>query len=224
MPLIPLLAWIACTGAPTTASSDSGRETDLTDANSDSGATSSALVCPPADTGDSGGSISGACCDTDPTLQLLGGEGAPEDLVEGGSLPLTYSPQYGWELQVYPKVCGTRDQGTLEVALRDVETGSTLAEDTDVTDLYQDADGSCCADTWLRYERLVLDDIPDSEGRDLAEALCGRAVLLSATMTDADGRTATETLQLIVSADEEAMGHPCGQDTSDTDTGSASRP
>ncbi len=206
------LGLIACTSI--TGSADSGTTSPSgpgtsTDSGTSSG-TETALECPPADTaGD--GTITLECCDSVPSLQILGGEGEPLDMEPGSDLPISYSPQYGWEFQLFPKLCGTRDVITLQVLLTDTETGSLLQDATETIALFPDAPESCCQDGWVRYERLNVQGIPDSEGREWAATLCGRDVQVTLTGTDWDGREASETLDLVFSADPEALGHACGE-------------
>jgi hypothetical protein len=207
-------ALLACGGGTASPSTDSAVSEPST-RDSSTGVTDTGIACLPDDTAGLG-SIAAECCELPPSLQILGGEGYPEDLEEGGNLPLAYSPQYGWELQLFPKICGTRDEVTTTVTLLDVETGSTVQQDTVASYLYQDAEGSCCADTWMRYERLDVRFIPGHQGRNFAEAMCDRAVTLTITATDWDGRTVSETLGLTMTANEEAMGHPCNPDRGDT--------
>ncbi len=203
-----LTTWFACAGGnplSETGGSSSG------DSQGTTSETDTGLPCPPADTaGD--GTIAPECCTTRATLQIRGGESQPKDLEEGGGLPLSYSPQYGWGLQIFPQVCQTRDIVTLQVILQDMETGSTLQDETLTTALYPIEDGSCCGETWVRYESLDVRQIPGHEDRNLAETLCERTVSLTLIASDWDGRAATETLGLQITADEEALGHPCGSE------------
>jgi hypothetical protein len=219
------LGLFACSGSATsadsgkTAPSDTGTDTPTTD---DSGTTDSAPECPPADTtGD--GVIAEACCDTSPSLQIWGGQGEAIDMEPGSDLPITYSPQYGWELQLFPKLCGTRDVITIEVLLTDTETGHVLQQATEAIAIYRDAEGSCCQDGWLVYDTLDVTGINGFEAQEWATTLCGRGVRVALSATDWDRRTSGETLDLVFSADEEALGHACGEspppDTDTTGTG-----
>jgi len=206
-----MLSLIACTGATTDATAtDSASTTPATDTQTTSSTTDTGPECPPADT-EGSGTITQACCDHGATLQILGGLDDPEDLEPGGELPISYSPQYGWELLLFPKICGTRDLVALTVTLTDLETGSTLLSATEDVVLWPDADESCCQDAFLYFDELDTQGLPTHGASSWTSAVCGRSVTASLSAADADGRTALETLDLVFSADEEALGHACGE-------------
>jgi len=183
--------------------------TDSDPVSTDSGSTGSECLVD-VDTGGVGG-IDETCCLDAAAVELRGGTSDPVELTPSGLLPIGYTPQYGWELQLFPRVCHTRDQLELRVELVDVDTSTTLTDVAETVHLVPVAEGSCCGDAWLRLERLDVRDIPEHQGKNLGEILCDREVQVTVTATDSDGREGRERLELVFFADPDALGHDCGQ-------------
>ena len=208
-----MLLWalaLGCSAGTDTAGTGIDSDSDSDSMSTDSGTTEPECLVEP-DTGGVG-AIDEVCCLEAAAVEIRGGTSDPVELTPGGPLPIGYTPQYGWELQLFPRVCHTRDQVDLRVELVDVGTATTLTDIVDQAHLVPVAEGSCCGDDWLRMERLDVRAIPEHEGKNLGEILCNREVLVSVFATDSDGREGRQSLDLVFFADPEALGHDCGQD------------
>ncbi|GEM_PF-2770665 len=211
--MIAMFLSLACTGTTT---NDTGATSPPTDDTATPDTTTPVDEClEPIDTGGEG-TIAEECCFDPATVTLYGGDDEPMLLEEGGALPLAYSPQYGWELLLFPKICQTRNLAQVRALLSDTATGAVLVDETGTDPLYPDAEGSCCGDDFLLLSRLDTSGLPDEGATSLGAALCDRPVQLTVQVTDADGRAASSSLRLVVWADPEAMGHACGDAPGDT--------
>ncbi len=209
--MLPTLLLLACLPRQDTGTTPTSTDTDTpTDSPTGDSATTEPECLEAIDTGGSG-YIDEACCFDEASVAVQGGVSEPQELHDGGPLPLSHSPQYGWELQLFPSACYTRDEVELGVVLLDIAAEGTLSEVSEPAVLYAEEKGTCCGETWLRIDRMDVKSIPDHQGKSLGEVLCDRQVRLTVTATDSDGRNDQQSLDLVFLADEEALGHPCGE-------------
>lgn len=144
-------------------------------------------------------SLAPECACAPASAEIGGGERAFEPLDEGDALTMVHGPQGGWHVLASLRVRHTLDIVDIAYTIDVVPDGPRVSEQPYRVQLVDEGD---CAGVYPGlYGYLDVTALVDGESDTPPELLAGRTLRLTLSATDAEGRTASDTLEGIATLD-----------------------
>jgi hypothetical protein len=159
-----------------------------------------------------GSSLAAACACSEPTVEVGSGEMIFEEMPEGSPLTMVHGPQGGWHMLGSARFENFAPIVAVHYSIDVVATGARVSDNNYRVQMVED--GECTGFYPGMYGYLMVAEIATGELDTPPELLGGEEMLLTMTVEDADGRTASDTLTVIAALDPaDEGGGDTGPDT-----------
>ena len=145
------------------------------------------------------GEIDTGCTSEPATLELGTGSDTFETLADGQQLTMVHGPQGGWHMLGSGRVTNTRDVVGFLYTIEAVESGVQVSWNQYYVQLA--SVGDCTGAYPGMYGYLDVAALADGDADTPPEILAGQEMRLDLTVTDPDGRTATDSRTVIAALD-----------------------
>ena len=139
------------------------------------------------------------CFANPPEIEIGGGESEWETVAAGDGVTMVHGPQGGWHMLGSVWTANVDQIIEIEFTITVKSTGAVVSDNS--YRVAQVTEGECTAYFPGMFGYLSIDEIVDGEADTPPELLAYETMIMAMTVTDAEGRTASTTLEIIAVPD-----------------------
>jgi hypothetical protein len=146
------------------------------------------------------GPDSGDVCGCEPAgVEVGGGEDSFEPVEDGAAATMVHGPQGGWHVLGSARLTNTADMVTIDYDIEVPSLGAVVSDNTYRVVIVRD--GDCAGYYPGMFGYLDVGALVSGDADTPPELLAGEELVLRMSITDADGRTATDELRVVATPD-----------------------